>query len=60
MPADSPDTTTVSDDDSSVDSSSHVETSEREEFGLTTQMKHDYNNDCDSVGPNAAESNPDP
>ena len=61
-PAYSPDVTAVSDDDSSVDSSPHIEMPESEGgFWLVhPNVVDDYVHDCDSFGPNVVEPDPDP
>ena len=62
MSAHSPDAAAVSDDDSSIDSSPHVEMSESE-GGIWPDHQNvvdDYALDCDSVLPNVVNPDPDP
>ena len=62
MSATSPDITAVFDDVFSVDSSPHVEISELE-GGIWPDhpnIVNDYAHDCDSVGPNVVELDPNP
>ena len=62
MPATSPDVAAISGDDSSVDYFPHVEMSESEQgiWSDHPNIVDDHAHDCDSIGPNVVEPDPNP